>query len=445
MGLHVRTALAEAARARGLSTGFDREIRTLTEQLSNLTVEAVETEDQRRAVAAASTETDQLQEEVAQVRGELIARREGDAETETVAEQFRDAARDLSEAETTAAAARQNLDRRRRKSRAARDRLEDNDAESTATTVPSASQGSRIETYDLLKVAAGDEDYFAVDLDAGDRLNATVTHLESSGDVNLSLVAPDGNVTYGTDLNAHQRQFGGTKGQRKLRATASSSAGGRYYVAVTGSRRAALKYNLTINTTAGSSRFDVGMGADDFVTGIEIDTAGWNDRRLISEERLEEIERAVAFEELGIKPELTPEPGTNPRFSAHGRTTLPESVPPLEQQLVTGDRNQYLVLEHDESVAGGAKVRVSVQKDTLRETGVSADEVSVFRHGTDGEEGGWERLDTETVDEAEESVTFLAESSAPGEGTTDGEGSGFGVLPALVALLTAVTAAARRH
>jgi chromosome segregation ATPase len=124
MGLHVRTALAEAARARGLSTGFDREIRTLTEQLSNLTVEAVETEDQRRAVAAASTETDQLQEEVAQVRGELIARREGDAETETVAEQFRDAARDLSEAETTAAAARQNLDRRRRKSRAARDRLE---------------------------------------------------------------------------------------------------------------------------------------------------------------------------------------------------------------------------------------------------------------------------------------------------------------------------------
>ncbi|MEF8870710.1 MAG: hypothetical protein V5A41_03665 [Haloarculaceae archaeon] len=124
MGLHVRTALAEAARARGLSTRFDREIRTLAERLSSLAVEDVETEAQRRAVAAASTETERLQAEVAQTRGELIARREGDAETASVAQQFRDVARDLSEAETTAAAARQTLDRRRREARAARDRLE---------------------------------------------------------------------------------------------------------------------------------------------------------------------------------------------------------------------------------------------------------------------------------------------------------------------------------
>lgn len=124
MGLHVRTALAEAARARGLSTRFDREIRALTEQLSNLAVEGVETTDERRAVAAARTTTEQLQEEVAEARGELIARREGDGETNAVAAEFREAARDLSEAETTAAAARQNLARRRSEARAARDRLE---------------------------------------------------------------------------------------------------------------------------------------------------------------------------------------------------------------------------------------------------------------------------------------------------------------------------------
>lgn len=124
MGLHVRTALAEAARARGLSTRFDREIRTLTERLSKLTVERVEPTDERRAVAAARTTTERLAEEVAETRGELIARREGDGETDAVAAEFREAARDLSEAETTAAAASQNLDRRRREARAARDRLE---------------------------------------------------------------------------------------------------------------------------------------------------------------------------------------------------------------------------------------------------------------------------------------------------------------------------------
>ncbi len=124
MGLHVRTALAEAARARGLSTRFDREIRKLNKRLSNLFIESVETTDERRAVAAASTTTEQLQEEAAEARGELIARREGDGETNAVAAEFREVARDLSEAETTAAAARQNLARRRREARAARDRLE---------------------------------------------------------------------------------------------------------------------------------------------------------------------------------------------------------------------------------------------------------------------------------------------------------------------------------
>ncbi|WP_302082100.1 hypothetical protein [Salinibaculum rarum] len=124
MGLRPRTALAEAARARGLSTPFDDEIRARAERLADLTIEDVETADQRQAVAAASTETERLREEVAQTRGELIARRDRDDETDGVAERFRDAARELSEAETTAVTARQNLTRRRREARAVRDRLE---------------------------------------------------------------------------------------------------------------------------------------------------------------------------------------------------------------------------------------------------------------------------------------------------------------------------------
>lgn len=124
MGVHVRTALAEAARARGLSTRFDSEIRTLWARLSDLAVEDVELTDERRAVATASAETERLREAVAETRGKLTVRRESDGEAETVAEQFRNAARELSEAETTAAAAEQDLARSRRDARVARDRLE---------------------------------------------------------------------------------------------------------------------------------------------------------------------------------------------------------------------------------------------------------------------------------------------------------------------------------
>lgn len=124
MGLRVRTALAEAARARGLSTPLDGEIREVRGRLRELTVDDVDTAAQRRAVAEASADTDRLRETVAERRGELLARREAGRDTDHVSEEFRDAARALSEAETSAAAARQNLDRRRREARATRDRLE---------------------------------------------------------------------------------------------------------------------------------------------------------------------------------------------------------------------------------------------------------------------------------------------------------------------------------
>ena len=124
MGLRIRTALAEAARARGFSTAFDSEIRACRDRLADLCVADVSTDEEREALAAASAETDRLREEVAERRGELTARRDGDSEPGPVAQQFRDAARKLSEAETSATAARQTLRRRRREARDARDRLE---------------------------------------------------------------------------------------------------------------------------------------------------------------------------------------------------------------------------------------------------------------------------------------------------------------------------------
>ena len=124
MGLHPRTALAAAARARDCSTPLDREIRDCRDRLADLRVDDVPTADERETLAAASDETERLRETTAELRGELTARREAGAAAEPVARQFREAARDLSEAETSATAARQTLDRRRRKAREARDRLE---------------------------------------------------------------------------------------------------------------------------------------------------------------------------------------------------------------------------------------------------------------------------------------------------------------------------------
>jgi hypothetical protein len=124
MGLRPRTALAAAARARGCSTPVNREIRDCWDRLQSFSVADVPTTEQRERLADASGETARLRERTAELRGELAARREDEAATDGVAAQFRDTARELSEAETSVTAARQTLDRRRREAREARDRLE---------------------------------------------------------------------------------------------------------------------------------------------------------------------------------------------------------------------------------------------------------------------------------------------------------------------------------
>lgn len=124
MGLKTRTALAAAGRARGLSTPHDQRLARLRAELADCAIERPETTAERRAVAAATTETDRLRERVAETRGRLAARQDGGDETAAVQATFRDAARELSEAETEATAARQDLDRKRRETRAARDALD---------------------------------------------------------------------------------------------------------------------------------------------------------------------------------------------------------------------------------------------------------------------------------------------------------------------------------
>jgi hypothetical protein len=124
IGLHVRTALAGAARARGWTTEYDAELERARAELAAFETGDAETKPARRVVASASAETDRLRERVAAMRGRLRARSEHGLDDQPARERLEEAARELSEAETRATAARQTLDRRRRDARSVRDDLE---------------------------------------------------------------------------------------------------------------------------------------------------------------------------------------------------------------------------------------------------------------------------------------------------------------------------------
>lgn len=124
MGLRIRTALAAAGRARGLSTPVDDELDRVREQLSALSAEPVATEPQRRQLAATAMETERLRERVAAARGELSAAQSGDADSDDARRRLLSAVTELSEVETTAAAARERLEQKRREARASRDTLD---------------------------------------------------------------------------------------------------------------------------------------------------------------------------------------------------------------------------------------------------------------------------------------------------------------------------------
>lgn len=124
MGLRTRTALARAARSRGLEPPCADDLAAARERLAELSVEEGDATPYRRAVAEATAETDRLRERVATVRGKLQAAREHDAEAPDAAADLEAAIRELSEVETTGMAARQQLRRARENARQRRDRRE---------------------------------------------------------------------------------------------------------------------------------------------------------------------------------------------------------------------------------------------------------------------------------------------------------------------------------
>ena len=135
MGLRTQTALAAAARSRGVETRHDAALAGAREKLAALESPneteaghdgtADERARYREAAAAAATETEQLRETVAAARGRLQARREQGLDPTPAAEELAAAVERLSEAETEAAAARQRLDTVRERTRESRDAREE--------------------------------------------------------------------------------------------------------------------------------------------------------------------------------------------------------------------------------------------------------------------------------------------------------------------------------
>jgi|GEM_PF-271572 len=131
MALRTRTALAAAARSRGVSPPQDEELATVRAKLADLSVPEVDTQAARERLAGTESAVEAGRERVATIRGRLQAARDAGRETDELREELRAAARGLSEVETERAAAREELERAERRAREARDardrrrRLED--------------------------------------------------------------------------------------------------------------------------------------------------------------------------------------------------------------------------------------------------------------------------------------------------------------------------------
>ncbi len=129
LSLAVRSAVAEAARTRGLSAPQDETIAAVRRELRTLDPPAADCEAARRRVAETGERESELSERVSELRGTIDAL-EGDDVDEAV-EQREAAARRLSEVRTERIAAEQALAHARGQAREARDardrrlRLED--------------------------------------------------------------------------------------------------------------------------------------------------------------------------------------------------------------------------------------------------------------------------------------------------------------------------------
>ncbi len=131
MGLRTKTALAQAARTRGLTTPHDDDLQRARRELEEFAVDSPVLDTHREELAETEAALEQARVRAAEARGRLQERRENDLETDDAEEQLADALRALSEAETAAIAAGQKHERARERRRENRDdrerrlRLED--------------------------------------------------------------------------------------------------------------------------------------------------------------------------------------------------------------------------------------------------------------------------------------------------------------------------------
>jgi hypothetical protein len=128
------------------------------------------------------------------------------------------------------------------------DRFERNENTSDAADVPTG-------TVDNLAMVDDDRDYFAVQADAGDRIDASIEFNTTANNLTLQLYAPDGTLV--------RESATATDGEAVTYTTTQS---GDHYVAVTGEAGAVGIYNLT-TTVIGSVDLVVGPGSDTLQPG----------------------------------------------------------------------------------------------------------------------------------------------------------------------------------
>lgn len=109
MGLRTKTALARAGRSRGMATPYDEDLADARERLADLPAPDGDCAARREAVATHERATEELRERVAAARGRLQARRRLDGDTADAAAELRAAIRELTDRETEAIAAREEL------------------------------------------------------------------------------------------------------------------------------------------------------------------------------------------------------------------------------------------------------------------------------------------------------------------------------------------------
>ena len=112
------------------------------------------------------------------------------------------------------------------------DRFEDNDTCAAAARVTPG-------TYHNLQICSGDDDFFGVDLKAGDTVTVTILFSHAQGDLDM--------ILFGTDCSTELSRGHSTTDNEQVTGTAT--ADGTYYVMIYGYHGAENSYDMVIEVT----------------------------------------------------------------------------------------------------------------------------------------------------------------------------------------------------